>query len=205
MITPQTYKYIYSRRQKNHDVSVPSKRNASFAVCRFITSTQPMYFHSVSVLFPFCVGWPCASAWIAMRECSSTPCPCPLIARCKKILVESRTFKPASEIAIASVIKTPLFEYLPSHLSLLSVVDRSSVAGGCSVELTARETVWRLRLLRGADHSRSSVSIARGCSVKLTVRVSLGAAPSSWPLEKLSASRLLYRWLWLRSSARAPR
>ena len=62
--------------------SVPSKRNASSAVCRFITCTPPVYFRSVSVSVPF-----------RMRECGSTPRPCPLIARCKKkILVESQTF-----------------------------------------------------------------------------------------------------------------
>ena len=76
---------VYSRRHKNGDVSVPFhsvplKRNVSSAVCRFITSTPPVYFCSVSV--PFRMQY----------ERGSTPRPCPLITRCKKILVESRTF-----------------------------------------------------------------------------------------------------------------
>ena len=111
--------YEYSRRHKNGDVSVPfrsvpSKRNASSAVCRFITSTPPVYFRSVSVPF-------------RMRERGSTPRPCPLPVRSPLPLL-SRRHCSSTYQAICRWI-------------LLRVVDRSSVAGGCSVELTARETV----------------------------------------------------------------
>ena len=77
--------------------SVPSKRNASSAVCRSITCTPPLHFRSV----PFGPGRSRSVVHHAHARRSS----------CKKNLVES-------EIAFASVIKTPLFEYLPSCLSM---------------------------------------------------------------------------------------
>ena len=110
--------------------SVPSKRNTSSAVYHFITSTPLVYFSSISVLF-------------RMRERGSTPRPCPLIARCKKFLWKAELSKlpVRSPLPLLSRRRCSSTYQAICRWILLRVVDRSSVAGGCSVELTARETV----------------------------------------------------------------
>ena len=108
--------------------SVLSKRNASSAVCRFITSTPLVHFRSVSVPFRMRAR---------MRQ-YTTP---------MSVDREVQKFLWKAELSKLSV-RSPLPRHRCSSAYqaicrwiLLRVVDRSSVAGGCSVELTARETV----------------------------------------------------------------
>ena len=93
----------------------------------------------------------------------------------------------------------PLFEYLPSCLSLLlCVVDHSSVAGGCAVELIARATICCWRLPRGADYSRRPVFVAGSCSVELIARETVCLKTGIAPLLPSQYCQLyLFRSAWV--------
>ena len=76
----------------------------------------PFYHLYTAGLFPFHVGQLCTSVLIANVTLQyATPMPVDRVVQ-KKLWKAS--YQAASEITITFVIKTPLFEYLPSYLSL---------------------------------------------------------------------------------------